>query len=262
MKPIQLSAFLLTIFSVLAPLPASADSLTSPEWFPWGNVVIKGESIELHVQSVPVDHVIALKRFHTPYKRIYLQSDASKKQLDFRPEVDEWFITIPPTADESPVVVIETVGAPRRHIKPFAIRQSHEGAYLLPAHYAVVHGEMLRYEPQPHKNTVGYWTVETDWCEWKLDIAKPGEYSVHILQGCGKGHGGSEVEVTVGKSRVAFRVEDTGHFQKFKDREIGTLDITSPGKQMLQIRPIQKASVAVMDVRRIRLVPVPGTLVP
>ena len=61
--------------------------------------------------------------------------------------------------------------------------------------------------------------------------------------------------VVVGEQQVKFTVEDTGHFQNFKRRTIGTLTVTRPGPHTLRIQPVRKAKVAVMDVREVRLIP-------
>ena len=126
------------------------------------------------------------------------------------------------------------------------------GDVVLPAHESVTHGQTLRYEPQPHKNTVGYWVNVKDWCDWRFHVETPGRYAVHVLQGCGKGQGGSEVAVFVGEEKLRFFVEDTGHFQKFKSRMIGHVGI-SAGVHALAIRPQKKARNAVVDVRQVRL---------
>ena len=65
------------------------------------------------------------------------------------------------------------------------------------------------------------------------NVEEAGEYEVHILQGCGKGHGGSEVSIGVGKSVLTFTVEDTGHFQNFKPRNLGRIEVLKPGRQSL-----------------------------
>ena len=78
---------------------------------------------------------------------------------------------------------------------------------------------MLRYEPLPHKNTLGFWTQADDWASCEFTVTKPGTFTVEVLQGCGKGSGGSEVEVAVGEQTLTFTVEDTGGFQNFKARE-------------------------------------------
>ena len=243
-------------FACSRPTIAEERGSEFPRRFAWGELVATRDAVELHVLNVPADHVVSVPRFNNPYRRIYLKSDAKRSPLEFRAEVKQWQVTLPKPVPAMPVIVIETVGAPQLLSRPFVSRANAEGGYVLPAHQAIVYGKKLRYEPQPHKNTIGFWLEEHDWCEWKLDVSAPGSFEVHVLQGCGKGHGGSKVEIRVGGSRVAFTVEDTGHFQNFKSRKVGILTVAAPGRQSLQIRPTHKAKVAVMDVRSVRLVPV------
>jgi len=246
-RAVSLSVILVSATSAIA-----ADYVF-PLQFAWGQACKTTTSVELRVESRPADGVIRIPRFNSPYKQITLREDTSGTQLEFRPEVAEWLITLPKTAAVPATIVIETVGAPQLLSQPFVVKTNRDGAFILPAHHAVVHGKLLRYEPQPHKNTVGYWANEKDWCEWKVDVDKPGSYDVYILQGCGKGHGGSEVRISVGESDLAFVVEDTGHFQNFKERLVGMLELTTGEKQSLKVVPIRKAKAAIMDVRQVRL---------
>lgn len=136
------------------------------------------------------------------------------------------------------------------------IAQSKSGEVLCHSRDVTIHGVKVQYEPKPEKNTVGYWVNAEDWVSWDFTVDKPGRFNVEVLQGCGKGHGGSEVAVWVGSQKLEFTVEDTGHFQNFKPRVIGTVEIAAPGVSTLKIIPINKKSVAVMDVRQVRLIPV------
>jgi hypothetical protein len=136
-------------------------------------------------------------------------------------------------------------------------RRAAGGVITLAAKDAVTHGERLRYEPEPHKNTLGYWTRPEDWCQWRFAVPRGGRYELWILQGCGKGQGGSEVAVKVGDQQIVFTVEDTGHFQNFKHRNLGTIILEKPGNHTLEIRPRNKKAAAVMDVRQVRLIPLP-----
>ena len=137
---------------------------------------------------------------------------------------------------------------------PRIVAASLDGNITLPAHESVTHGKLLRYEPQPHKNTVGYWANEKDICEWHFYMDEVGTFDLHILQGCGKGQGGSKVEISIGDQSIEFIVEDTGHFQNFKDRRLGTLTLDHAGLHTLRVRPLSKAKNAVMDIRQVRLV--------
>ena len=133
--------------------------------------------------------------------------------------------------------------------------QAKDGTILLHSRTAEVHGAMLRYEPLPHKNTLGYWVNKDDWASWEFTVATLGTFTVEVLQGCGKGQGGSEVEVTVGGQVLKFTAEDTGHFQNFKARDIGTVKIDQAGRHTLAIKPKTKAASAIMDVRQVTLKP-------
>lgn len=127
---------------------------------------------------------------------------------------------------------------------------------VLAASSAVVHGETLRYEPEAHKNCLGYWTEVMDWAEWTFEVPVAGRFAVEVWQGCGKGQGGSEVAVQVDDQRFDFVVEDTGHFQNFTPRLLGQVELAA-GEHTLALQPQSKRAAAVMDVRRVRLVPVP-----
>ena len=138
---------------------------------------------------------------------------------------------------------------------PKLIEPAANGVITLHAKDAVTHGERLRYEPEPHKNTLGYWTRPEDWCEWRFTASRTGRYELWVLQGCGKGQGGSEVIALVDNQKVEFTVEETGHFQNFKHRHVGTITLDKAGEYRLELRPQNKKANAVMDVRHLRLIP-------
>jgi hypothetical protein len=146
--------------------------------------------------------------------------------------------------------------SPNPGCEPLPIPQSADGSVVLPAHEAMIHGTTVRYEPPAHKNTLGYWTKKEDWVSWEFTLAKPGRFAVEILQGCGKGSGGAQVEVSVGEGTLSFAVEDTGHFQNFVPRAIGTIALNTNGPQTLAVKPKTKPGAAVMDLRRVTLRPI------
>ncbi len=127
------------------------------------------------------------------------------------------------------------------------------GATLLHARDAKVHGMKLRYEPQPHKDTLGFWIVKDDWAEWEFESPKAGNFEVQLLQGCGKGSGGAEIEVATAGQTLTMTVEETGHFQRFIPRTIGTVKLDQPGKYTLSVKAKTKPHGAVMDLRRVTL---------
>ena len=133
--------------------------------------------------------------------------------------------------------------------------QDKEGIIHMHARTARVHGIMLRYEPLPHKDTLGYWVRQDDWASFEFEVKTPGKFDVEMLVGCGNGSGGSEVEVTVGEQKLTFTVEETGGFQNFVPTTVGTLTLEKAGRHLLTVKPLKKPGVAVMDLRQVRLVP-------
>ncbi|HEX7898898.1 MAG TPA: sulfatase-like hydrolase/transferase [Planctomycetota bacterium] len=126
------------------------------------------------------------------------------------------------------------------------------GALILHARDAKVTGAKLQYEAPPHKDTLGYWVNPADTAEWSFDVPKAGAYAVEVLQGCGKGCGGSEVELAFGATSLTFKVEETGHFQRFVPRTVGTVTLEK-GPATLKLSAKSKPGPAVMDLRRVTL---------
>lgn len=126
----------------------------------------------------------------------------------------------------------------------------------LHARHAKVHGSKLRYEPQPHKDTIGFWVESAEWVSWDFDVKYPGTYEVTLLQACGKGSGGATIEVSVGDQRLDFTVVQTGHFQAFVPKKAGRISLPA-GNQTLEVRAKTKPGIAVMDLRRVSLTRVP-----
>ncbi|HSQ57378.1 MAG TPA: sulfatase, partial [Gemmata sp.] len=140
--------------------------------------------------------------------------------------------------------------------------QNKDGVITMHARTALITGIQLRYEPLPHKETLGFWTRKDDLASFDFTVAKPGKFEVEVLQGCGKGSGGAEVELMLhepgGKDPrtvLSFTVKDTGGFQNFEARDIGTIALDKPGLHRLLVVPKTKPGVAVMDLRQIVLKP-------
>jgi arylsulfatase A-like enzyme len=126
------------------------------------------------------------------------------------------------------------------------------GAVILHARDAKVHGSKLRYEDAPHKDTLGFWVQKTDWVEWTFDTPHAGTFDVEVLQACGKGSGGAVVDITIAGQKLRMDVEETGHFQCFMPRTIGTVRLTE-GRHTLAVRVKSQSGPAVMDLRRVVL---------
>jgi arylsulfatase A-like enzyme len=142
-----------------------------------------------------------------------------------------------------------------------AVAVADDGAIVLHGREARVRGTVLRYESEPHKQTLGHWKRGEDAAEWGFSVATPGEFEIEVLQGCGAGHGGSTMQVAFDAGRdgaaapLTFVVEETGHFQAFAPRPVGRVRLAA-GEHTLRIQPQTILNLACCDIREVRLVPV------
>jgi hypothetical protein len=135
--------------------------------------------------------------------------------------------------------------------------QSIDGSIELLAKSATAYAKMMRYEPKPEKNCLGFWTDAEDWVEWVFDVTTPGTFSVDLTYGCGSGSEGSRVAILIDDQSHEFVVEDTGGFQSWKSVTIGQAKLELIGEHRLAVVVLEKKGNAVMDVQRIVLTPTP-----
>lgn len=158
----------------------------------------------------------------------------------------------------------KSVGAlmPEPNPKYAPNQQAGNGEIVMPAKFAFVRGSMLRFEPLPHKNTLGYWINPNDWALWEFTVTKPGKFQLEGLIGCGNGSGGSEVKFEIAPSGstadpqvLTYTVKETGGFQSFVPTPLGEVTLDAPGRYELRVKAVKKPGPAVMDIRQARLIP-------
>lgn len=228
---------------------------------PWGTTSLRPAGngmparIFLHVTDWHVSGKLTVYGLTGGVRKAYLDADKNRADLPFARLNRSLVITVPkhPPDPLATVVVLEVDGKPET--APVVARPGDDGRIVMHARDAIIHGRTVRYEPEPHKDTVGYWSDPKDWVSWDFDVTRPGTYDVEILQGCGNNSGGSKVDFAVGEQVWRVVVEDTGGFQNFVRREIGRARFDKPGRYTLTVKPRRKAGVAVMDLREVTLSP-------
>ena len=233
-------------------LTSTATPFTKP--LPWGVARSQDNTLYLYVLDLPVDRRISFPRLHNSLRTIRLSGHEQPPGL--KPSVASWHITLPEFASRMlvPVLELDFDGPPRvAATRPPTVKPGASGTIILHARDAVTHGRMLRFEPQPHKNTVGYWTQEDDWAEWLFRVPKTTDYHVELRYGCGSGQGGSQIELQIGKQTIPFEVAATGGFQAWRNVQLGRIRLPASAALRLAIRPKLKAKKAVMDVQQITL---------
>jgi hypothetical protein len=213
-------------------------------------------SVIVQLDHLPNDGKLNLPRLANVVSQVRWFGDTHHELMTLHSEIRTWTVHLKNPPHEQPLrVELVTDVVPLAFDGTVIASADEHGVISLPAKFATTHGEKLRFEPQLHKNTVGYWTVLTDFAEWRFNNDRSGLYEVEIFQGCGKGHGGSDIEVQIGDQNVAMTVKDTGHFQNFLWRSPGRIQIPAGQNVTLKLVAVSKAGVAVMDCREIRLIP-------
>jgi hypothetical protein len=135
-------------------------------------------------------------------------------------------------------------------------KADHEGSISLMPEQATVYGRKLMWEPQPKKLCLGYWVHVEDFATWEVEVPAAGNYRVEIFQGCAPEQGGSSVTLSGnGAKEVTFEVQETGGFQDFVAREVGTISFAGAGQFRMKLKADKIADKAVMDLQKIVLYP-------
>jgi hypothetical protein len=268
----------LATWLVLAVTTAPARLLISQE-VSLADYTIEDETITIvipaNVSSVLVPNL------HAPMVSAVLNRPTLEPSADLvsvTPLVDRWRIDLTkPNLDTPSVVELTLEATPTPIEKLEAIDAMSDGGFRLSAHTARIVGEKLRYELLPQKNTVGYWVNADDYAYFLINVTEVGSWNVGVLQGCGKGQGGSTAAVSLlgpfensdlfgayqsaltiePVQTIPFEVQETGHFQNFQWRNLGVLSVDRPGIYAIKLSAVAIAKAALMDCREIQLTRIP-----
>lgn len=221
-----------------------------------------GNTLLLEVEE-GVKSPIKIPRLAAPLRTINWQGAEQSSGLQLKPEPDHWVISWKGRPKGASTIVLKFDDAPRllSELKP--VRATGDGSFYLPAHLATTRGDKLRYEPQPNKSTVGYWAGKQDSASWNIELEKPGRFNVAVLQGCGKGQGGSTAAMSFISPvkditpKIDFEVVETGHWQNFQWVQLGQVELRHSGEVEVMVAPKQIKKAALMDIRAIHLIRLP-----
>ncbi len=151
--------------------------------------------------AVPTDakESLQIPRYHAPL-RAATWSDTSVP-ISVVPEPDYWIVSWKERPQDADSITLTFDASPLENAIDVVAKQWGDGRVDLHAFAATTTGEKLRFEPQPHKNTVGYWVRNDDFATWTMDLDRGGVFNVGILQGCGKGQGNSDMRFSVMRRR-------------------------------------------------------------
>ncbi|HLH54195.1 MAG TPA: carbohydrate-binding domain-containing protein, partial [Verrucomicrobiae bacterium] len=128
------------------------------------------------------------------------------------------------------------------------------GQLLLSAAGAEIHGEKLNTEDRDGQINLGFWDNAAEWVSWMMRVPKPGKYNVSAS--IATVNEGAQVFIQSGSATLSKTIESTGDWGNFKTFQLGQLNISEPGGQLLSLRPKDPSSWKPINLRTIRLEPV------
>jgi len=220
--------------------------------FSWGRVTTRPGKLYLHVFAWPKEGTIVLPVSNQADK-MYLLTDP-KTTLTTKAADTGLTITLPekmPDADDS-VLVMEYAG----DLKPIspALKQQADGTILLTAQDALLEGS-IQLENIDGKPNIGFWTDAQSKLTWRVDVTKPGVFTVELEYACQPDSGGSVVDLVSGKQKVTGAIAATKGWGDFITVNLGPFTIDKAGRQDLVLHAVNKPNLAVMNLRSIKLKP-------
>jgi alpha-L-fucosidase len=208
-------------------------------------------TLYLHVFNWLEDGKLLVPGLKTTAQRAYVLTDPAQKQLAMQSSADGLTLSVPAAAPDpvSSTIVLQVKGP--LDIERAGLTQESDGSVVLPAREARLHGGELQYETGEQRDNIGFWTNPDDWADWEFKVSRPGRFDVTAEVAALER---ASLEVSVGGSATRGEAAATGDYGRFRAVKLGTLQIASPGKVTLAVRPVKDGWHA-LNLKAIRLKP-------
>jgi len=126
------------------------------------------------------------------------------------------------------------------------------GNFTLLAEAAELHGDQVHTEERGGQSNIGFWDKASDWVSWKINISRPGRFTVSVLTATVNPE--AEVSVEAGEARLTVKIPRTGEWDQFKTVDLGQLELGRTGEQTVAVRPSDPKTWKAINLRSVKLV--------
>ena len=208
---------------------------------PWGRCTQRveedGTTLYLHVFQWPEDNQLRLPNIQTQVDEVYLLSDKEQKLPSYFEE-GNLVITLPGFMPDpaNTVVVVKTTGSLEVESNmPSMV----EGLISLPAGFADIHnpgyGSHAVLKGSGGDAKITNWVDVRTRLEWMFQADEPGTFLVRTQL---KAEGSGTLIMQHGEQETEFDFNSTG--ESSKRTVLGTIEITEPGMQLLQLKALSE----------------------
>jgi alpha-L-fucosidase len=225
-----------------------------------GRATRRGDHLYLHVFQWP-DGGLSLPGLQTPVRDA--RALASGEKLTVERSADGTVtISKPKVIDPLATVIdLRLSGEPVVVEAPVTIKPNADGSFRFTATDARIQGATAKVENTGGTDNIGFWTDPKDVAAWTVTVppSGAGAYRVEVEYACEPGADGAAYTVQVagdpGKGATGIVLPTKGWMNYAIAQLDGTVTL-SPGVQELKIVPGAMPHIAVMNLRRITLIPV------
>lgn len=221
-----------------------------------GRCTTKRNTLYLNVFTWPAEG-LTLGGLQTPVRSAIVIATGEKLKVDKLAD-GSLSISKPSSLDSVSTAIALNLAAAPVVIEPeVLIAAGADGAFSLDASEANLSGATIQVESRGNQSNIGYWTEASDAASWKVKAGAAGSFAVSLDYSCEPGSEGStfELQVDGSPSGVTGAIAKTASWLDYKDMSLdGTLTL-NPGTHVIKIVAKSKPGQAVMNLRRIRLMP-------
>ncbi len=235
---------------------------------PFGTCTVKSEKLFFHVFNWPENGKLTLPGINCKVKNIYLLADKMKSPLkwqmsgtkDIVVQLNSTAIPAEILNDIDNVVVLEFTGSINYDMTQLLLGEGAATSFL--PQNAQVSGDSVKYIfNDKWDETRGYitsnWSTTSDRLTWNYRSITDGWFDVEITYGTPPEVTGSTFSINSGGERVSGTIENTGGYYSFKTKTIGRIHLKAQSSASLEIKADQLKSGSLMNMKQLRLIPVP-----
>jgi len=221
----------------------------------WGYCTIRDNKVYLFIRDWPQDRKLTVSGLRNEVRSAYFLAAGSEKIIMTKNEND-LIISLPSAPPDFPfsVVVLETDGSPQ--VDPPVVNQDDKGRAELNYLTVTTYGKTVTRFNRKGGFHISKWTGPEDYAEWRINIARPGNYRINISYAANKEWEGTPFEIAVGKALIKRSVMPTGGWYDYKEFPAGYVEFSEAGIYKLTIKPELNGNMYLLYLRSITLEPV------
>jgi len=218
---------------------------------PWGKIGTPREDVDradLIIRDWPADGRLTLPRLFPQITRATLLGPAPR---DVTIEIDttgeQSHLLMPAAAATAGAALVALELADKTE-------QFTDGRIVLTARDARVEGRQAKLESHASNHRIGFWVDPADAVAWTWKATRWGRYDARLTFSTAA-PAGSEIEVTIGDTKLTATLPSTGDWYRYATLPLGRVSLTRAGDLPVTVRCTKLVGGAVMNLKAITLEP-------